>query len=425
MTLQTQPSIQHSWLVRRSPIFYGWVVWLAATLGLSATSPGQSFSVSLFIDHYIKDFNLNRATVSGLYGLGTFLASLALVWVGRQIDQYGNRRMSIVITLLFALALLACSLITGPITILLSFIAIRGLGQGSLGLVSTTAIAGWFQRRRGMAIGLSLVSFAIFQRFYLPGLQSFIENHGWRNAWLLLGMSIGVLILPTLSLLLRDRPEQFGLLPDGKIDELFGTGDVMVEENWQLGEAMRIPIFWVFTLARMLAAAWGTALIFHQISLFTELGHGAHIATNTYGQTALTTAFFTFFSGWWIDKIKPTYLVALQMLGLIAATGLAMTMTNTNLLLAYALAFGGFMGVGSVFDGTVWVSMFGRQHQGAIRGFVAMAIVMGTSVGPLVFGLAYDHLGSYNGAMWLGIGLALLILMVSLLVKPPHKQMLS
>jgi MFS family permease len=420
MSAQT-PTFRHSRIVRHSPIFYGWVVWFVATIGLAATSPGQSFSVSLFIDHYIADFGLDRTTVSGLYGLGTFLAALSLTWVGRQIDRHGNRRMSVIIALLFALALMACALIAGPITILISFVAIRGLGQGSLGLVNSTAIAQWFQKRRGWVLGLSLVAFALFQRFYLPWMQDFITQYGWRTAWVLAGATILLFVLPLLGLFLRDRPEDFGLAPDGKQPSLAPGIEKLVEENWRLGEALRTPIFWAFTMARVLAGAWGTALVFHQISLFASHGHSAEAAATTFGQIALMTAGFTLFSGWLVDRLRPGYLISIQMLALISAAALALVMTESWLLILYSAAYGIFMGVGSVFDGTVWVTLFGRQHQGAIRGFVATAGVMGTSIGPLIFGLAYDHLGSYNPALWFGIGLAIIAILLSLSVRKPVK----
>jgi nitrate/nitrite transporter NarK len=91
-------------------------------------------------------------------------------------------------------------------------------------------------------------------------------------------------------------------------------------------------------------------------------------------------------------------------------------------LFVYTLAFGIFMGIGSVFDGTVWVNMFGREHQGAIRGFVATAGVIGAAIGPIVFGVAYDHLGSYNPSIWLGIVLAMIIMVSGLLVKLPTQN---
>ena len=418
MTAQSQ-TIQQSKMVQHSPIFYGWVVWFAATIGLSATAPGQSFSVSLFIDHYIAEFGLDRTGVSALYGLGTFLAALGLTWVGKRIDRHGNRLMSIVIALSFGLVLLACSLIMGPFTIFISFIAIRGLGQGSLGLVSTTAIAQWFRKRRGRVLALSMMAFAVFQRFYLPWMQSFIEDHGWRAAWLLAGGVTLVFVLPLLGLLFRDRPEDFGLNPEGvdksKTPEAMGV----LEDNWRLSEALRTPILWAFMVGRVLGGAWGTALVFHQISLFEKLGHSPGVAATTYGQIALTTAGFILISGWLVDRLRPGVAVMIQMLGLATASGLAMVMTDPGLLFLYTLAFAVMMGMGSVFDGTVWVNLFGRQHQGAIRGFVATAGVMGTSIGPIIFGMSYDYLGSYNPALWLGIGLSLVALVLALIVKKP------
>jgi len=395
-------------------------VWGIATLGLSATSPGQSFSVSLFIDHYIADFGLSRTTVSGLYGIGTFLAALSLTWVGRQIDRRGNRLAGTVIAGLFALALLACSLIMGPVTILISFIAIRGLGQGSLGLTSSTAIAEWFNARRGFVMGLSLVCFALFQRLYLPWLQSYIDAHSWRQSWLLLGGVVGVVVLPLTWLLMRDRPEDFGLWPDGtKEDVASQTPDS--NGDWTLTEAMHTPIFWTFIAGRALSSAWGTGLIFHQISLFENLGHTPLKAAETFGYGALVIAASTLFAGWLIDRLRPNSVMALQLSGLMAANGLATSMTPEVLLLVYALTFGFFMGIGSVFDGTVWATLFGRKHQGTIRGFVATAMVAGTSIGPIVFGLAYDQLGSYNAVLWSGVVLAAVVSFLSLAAPQPQR----
>lgn len=421
MTAQSQ-TLQRSRLVRRSPIFYGWVVWFVATIGLSATAPGQSFSVSLFIDHYIADFGLDRTSVSALYGLGTFLAALGLTWIGKRIDRHGNRLMGIAIALGFGLVLLASSLVIGPFTIFISFVAIRGLGQGSLGLVSTTAIAQWFRKRRGRVLALSMMVFAVFQRFYLPWMQSFIEDNGWRAAWVLSGVMMLVLVLPLLGVFVRDRPEDFGLEPDGGTPTTESEAERALEENWRLNEALRTPVLWAYTLGRVLAGAWGTALVFHQISLFDNLGYSPGVAATTYGQIALMTAGFILIAGWLVDRLRPGYVVMIQMLGLISASGLAMVMTESWMLFVYAAAFGVFMGMGSVFDGTVWVNLFGRQHQGAIRGFVATAGVMGTSVGPIIFGLSYDYMGGYMPALWIGIGLSAIALVLALIVKKPTRR---
>jgi len=414
-------SVQKSRLVERSPLFYGWVIWAVATLGMSATSPGQSFSVSLFIDHYIADFGLSRTTISGLYGVGTFLAALTLTWVGRQIDRRGNRRAGTVIAALFAVSLMACSLLAGPISILISFIAIRGLGQGALGLNSSTAIAQWFQARRGFVMGLSLVSFALFQRAYLPWLQNYIETHGWRQAWLLLGLVIGLVVMPLTWLLMRNRPEDFGLRPDGKSSDS-KAGRLDLDASWTLSAAMRTPIFWVFIAGRALSSAWGTGLVFHQISLFEHLGHSSLVAAETFGYAALVTAGSTLLTGWLIDRLRPNLVMVMQLTGLMFATGLATLMAPELLLIAYAMAYGFFMGIGAVFDGTVWVTLYGRKHQATIRGFVATGLVIGTSIGPVAFGFAYDTLGSYNAVLWLGVVLAGVVAFLSFIVPLPRRK---
>lgn len=415
MTLHT---LRHSWLVSHSPVFYGWVVWIVATIGLLATTPGQNFSVSLFIDHYIVEFGLDRTTISGLYGMGTFVAAISLPTVGRMIDRYGNRRMSMVIAGVFGVVLLASTMISGPFTILLSFIAIRSLGQGALGLVNTTAIAQWFQKRRGWMISLSLLLFAVFQRFYPPWMQQFIDQNGWQVAWLMFGVIMLAVVLPLLAIFLRDNPEDFGLDPDGEKAPPLAEG-VIQAPDWTLQEARRTTLFWVFMLARMLAGTWGGALIFHQISIFSMLGHSPEVATSIFGQAALMTAAMTLFSGWAVDHIKPGALIAIQMVALIVTCITGLTMREEWQLFIYSLSFGAFMGIGSVFDGTVWVKLFGRTNQGAIRGVVATAMVLGTALGPLVFGWSYDNLGGYSPPLYLGIGLAIIAFVGALIVKLP------
>ena len=112
---------------------------------------------------------MSRTAVSGFYGLGTFIASLGLTWVGRKIDQYGSRKVGIIIIIAFAMVLMSLSVfITGPITLFIAFFAIRFLGQGSLGLVSSTSLQRWWRWRRGWVAGLALVGFSLFQRIYLP-----------------------------------------------------------------------------------------------------------------------------------------------------------------------------------------------------------------------------------------------------------------
>lgn len=411
-------------IVNSSPVYYGWVVWFVAMIGVMATSPGQSFSVSLFLDHFIADFGLDRTTASSLYGAGTFIAALTLTWVGRKLDLHGNRRMGVIVGLLFAIVLVLCSFINGPIMLLFAFVGIRGLGQGSLSLVSSTSIANWFMLRRGRMMAILSLGFALFQGLYVNGLRILLETMDWRQVFVLLGIGVGVVTIPLFGFLMRNTPEEFGLLPDNEPVKKKKRDDVteLDEDNWTLSEAMRTPILWIFLFAKLLPSAWGTGLILHQVSLFGDLNHSAQTVTETYALMALFSAGSSLLAGYLIDRFKPSYVVALQMGAMLIACILATLMTETWLLIVYALSFGLVMGVGGVFDGAVWANLYGRKYQGEIRGFVFTSGVIGSAVGPAIFGLSFDYAGGYAFALWVGVILCGLALVMSLLTPEPKRK---
>ena len=411
-------------LVSGSPVYYGWIIWLVALIGAICSSPGQSFSVSLFMDFFIEDFGLDRTTVSGLYGAGTFAASLSLTWIGRQIDARGNRRVGVVIALLLAVVLVFASLINGPLMLFVVFAGMRGLGQGGLTLVSSTALANWFRHRRGRMMSLLALAFALFQGIYINLLRPLLEALDWRQVMLVLGVGVAALAVPAFALLMRNRPEQYGLLPDNAPagGERLDDGRADAEDNWTLREAMGTPILWIFIFARMLPSAWGTGLILHQVSIFGVLDHSAQVATETFALISFFAAASALLAGYLIDRFKPSFVAALQMLALLCACALAMMMRETWQLIVYGLAFGLGMGIGYVFDGAVWPNLFGRQFQGEIRGFVYTSSVIGSAIGPALFGLSFDKTGAYGPALWLGAALSLILLAAALLCPPPGRK---
>ena len=412
-------------LVRRSPIYYGWIVWGVATLGMIATSPGQSFTVSLFFNSFIHDFELSRTAVSSLYGLGTLIASLGLTWVGRQVDRIGNRTTTLIIIVLFVLALGYMSLVTGPLMLFFGFLMIRGLGQGSLSLVSSTAIAQWFNRRRGMVMSLTVVAFALFQYFYVPAVQTLVAENDWREVWRMLSVGVAIILLPLTLMFLYNRPEDFGLLPDGDSEDAVRESAMLFkEDNWTLHDAMRTPIFWVFNFGRLLPASWGTGLIVHQVSIFAELGYDAEgtTAAATFANFALVAAAVALGSGVLIDRFSAQIVMAIQLLALAVSIGVAMVMTTPVLLGLYVVSFAITMGIGGVFDGAVWTNLYGRKFQGTIRGFATTAMIFGSAIGPVIFGLSFDELGDYNAALIIGVMLSALTALASLLVSAPKRS---
>ena len=411
-------------LIAASPVYYGWVIWLVALAGVLCSAPGQSFSVSLFMDHFIADFGLDRTAISSLYGAGTFAASLSLTWIGRQIDRWGNRRVGAALGTLFGIVLALCSLINGPIMLFFAFAGMRALGQGSLPLVSSTAVANWFRYRRGRMLSLLALSFALFQGLYVNVVRLLLETMDWRQVFIVLAAGVALLAVPAFALLMRERPEHYGLSTDSAAPAAPETRakDADAEDNWTLAEAARTPMLWIFVVSRMLPSAWGTGLILHQVSIFADLNYSVRVATETFALISLVTAASALLAGYLIDRFKPAYVAALQMLALLAACLLATSMRETWLLIMYALAFGLGLGIGYVFDGAVWPNLFGRKFQGEIRGFVFTASVLGSAIGPALFGVSYDYAGGYGPALWAGAGLSLIVMLLALAAPTPIRR---
>lgn len=411
-------------IVQRSPVFYGWIVWGVATLGYLASSPGQSFTVSLFFDRFIEDLSLNRTTVSMLYSGGTLLAAGSLTFIGRWVDRVGSRLASTIIGALLALALVFMSFVAGPLMLLTGFVLIRSLGQGSITLVSSNIIAQWFQRRRGLAMGITSFVYMLSQGLIVMGLTKLIDTVGWRTAWVVQAALVGVVVVPLMALLVRDHPEDVGLHPDGAAEPVRDANlpGANAEVNLTLKQAMGTPILWVFLLLQVLSAGWVTGLIIHQISLFEVVGHGPSVPVQTFSLAATVAAMFTLIAGPTVDRTKPQLVAAAQMLLLAGLLVLATVMTTRPLTIVYGGLLGVFLGVWPVFDGVVWPNVFGRAHYGSIRGLVQTAGVAGSALGPVVFSLSADASGTYGVALWIGAGLALLIVAASLIVRVPAVQ---
>ena len=123
---KTPKQIEHlsheSNLVVNSPVFFGWIVMLAGSFGMIMTSPGQTYGVSIFIEHFISDLGVSRSQVSTYYAIGTLTGAAALPFVGRRIDRLGPRTMVVIIAILFGLACIYLGFVSSDLMLLFGFV---------------------------------------------------------------------------------------------------------------------------------------------------------------------------------------------------------------------------------------------------------------------------------------------------------------
>lgn len=417
--------IRHSRLVTEFPVFYGWAILVIGTLALIMTSPAQTYVVSIFIERFIEDLVLSRSLVSTLYTIGTLVGSLALPIVGRQIDRYGSRTMSVIVSVLFGLACIYMGTVRSAVMLGAGFIAIRMLGQGSLNLVSKTIINRWWMRRRGFVSGISGLAFSFLGIGVFPNLiHALIPRYGWRSTYQLLGGVLIVVMAPLGYLFFRRRPEVYGLRPDNASALKDGAEvptSAVDEKSWTVEEALRTAPFWVASGGMALLAMLVTGLFFHMVSIFEDNGLPAGVAASVYVPISIATALVNLAGGYLADRLPVRWLLAAALFCQSAVLVMAQFLVSPVVASLYGILLGTASGLMGMVSSVIWADYYGREHLGSITGVTSMILIVGSSLGPMPFGIARDALGSYDLALNVSAVFPFLLGVLSLFVGRPHR----
>lgn len=386
---------------RRPPRFVGWRIAVLATITGAMTGPGQTIGVSVFVDPMIADLDLTRSQVSTAYLIGTLLGAVALLRVGRWIDQVGSRSAMTWIAVAFGGGLVAMSSVRGFVTLAVGFTLIRWLGQGSLGLVSTVAITHWFERRRGLVFGVSFTAVSALMALTPVLLGVAIEAYDWRTAWILAALAVWVVVVPIAHFGIVDQPSDVGQYPDGDVEPPVPAEGTVATTSRSRAEAIREPRFWLLSLAIAATAMLVTALNFHQISILGEEGLTATEAAAMFLPQVAGAVVAGLVVGALADRIPARFLVALSMALLACSLAMVSFITPGWQVVAYAVVLGTAAGAQHPLVATLLPRWYGLIHIGSIQGVSALTSVAASAVGPVALSLASTWMNSYSSAAWL------------------------
>ena len=169
---------------RRHP---GWTMLAIAATTVFMSAPGQSFSVTAFVDPMLEDLQTDRTSYSLAYMVATLIGGLTLPFVGRTVDRFGARICLPVVASLLSVACVWMSQVAGIAALYAGFTMIRCLGQGSLTLISNWILGEWFHDYRGRAAGICALG-GTASVLIVPQLNNLLINScGWRYSWMILG----------------------------------------------------------------------------------------------------------------------------------------------------------------------------------------------------------------------------------------------
>lgn len=391
------------------------------------TSPGQTYTVSIFIEHIIKDLNISRSLVSSLYSAGTLIGSFSLPFLGKQIDRYGARVMVVMVSIFFGFATIFMGAVQNAVMLGIGFILIRMLGQGSLQLVSQTMINQWWVQKRGMIMGISGLIYAILGIGAFPNLVYWlISAFEWRSAFMILGLSLLLVMTPVGYFLFRNRPEKYHMRPDGVEEIKFDKSkitrvQISTKDDWTLKEAIKTRSFWLLIISTSSFGLVSTGLFFHMVSIFDLQGLSPSVVATVFIPVAFATAAANLAGGVLTDRIPLHYLLAFGLL----LQGAALLVVERLQGPASALLFGGVLGatggVSRVIGAIAWPAYYGRKELGSIYGVSAAAGVIGAAIGPIPFGFVYDLTGSYQPVLQILAIACFIFGLISLTLKKPTK----
>lgn len=395
--------------------FAGWRILALAIVTAAMSVPGQTLGVSVFVESFIAELSLSRDVVSLAYLIGTLLGALGMPFVGRAIDRVGVRTAMTWIGVGFGIGLTFMAGVQGFVSLAVGYGMIRFLGQGSLSLVSTVTVTHWFDRRRGLALGIMATVVSALMALGPIALNAVIEGFSWRIAWVAAAVAVWLIVVPIARLGIIDKPAVIGQLPDG--GPVSGDPIQPPRKSYTRFEAIRTRRLWVILAASGTTGMLSTALNFHQISLLGEAGLTAGEAALMFAPQVIGSSLAGLAFGAMADRVHGRWLIMAAMALLSSALLMVNILESTADILLYAVLLGAAGGASRTVSSALPPRWFGTEHIGAIQGFGTFTNVASTAVGPFGLSVVFGITGAYGPALKLAAIVPLAVLVAAVFTK--------
>ncbi|THF87039.1 MFS transporter [Deinococcus sp. KSM4-11] len=400
--------------------YYGWVIVGITVLALLIAAGARS-APGVFLLPMQDSLGLSRATLSFSASLGLLVFGLAAPLSGRLMDVFGPRRVATAGLLLVALSFGLSTLAHSALALHLTWGLLSGLGTGLVGSVlGATVATRWFVRKRGLVVGMFGAATSAGQLLFIPLLTGWAGRLGWSGATLVIA-GVALLLAPVVWSLLRDRPEQLGLQPDGDRHAL--PMPAPTPDPGVMRRALKSRDFWLLSTTFFVCGFTSNGIIgTHFIAYCGDLGLTAGFAA---GMLALMGAFNfmgTLASGYFTDRVDPRFLLALYYVFRGVSLAILPLVPPGLALTAFAVLFG-LDYIATVPPTTALTAdTFGRANVGTVYGWIFCAHQVGAALASWLGGAVRDSAGSYGPAFIAAAVLAVAAGVLALGVTSPARR---
>jgi sugar phosphate permease len=408
----------------RPPVFFGW--WIVSALFLLYFVSGGLFNTAtVYFKALTAEFGWSRGELSAAFAVGFLVSGLSAPFWGRIADRMGPRSALLPGALLSGVLCVALSQITGLVSLYVLYVLFTFAATGISLIPISVVISNWFVEKRGRAMGIAYTGVGFGSLVLVPVAGVLVESFGWRTAYVASGLTV-LLVLTPIALWIRNRPEDLGLLPDGREPSTLDPGMEREEpeprSGLSLGDALRTPTFWMLTVTWLVAMMPLAAVNLHQVPFLTDLGlstRAAALAAGTVGGMSIIGRIgFGFLSERYpIQRIYAScyFLMAVGMASLWATS-----LFGVPALVLYAAFFGVAVGGALALSPLLVGDFFGMRALGEVFGLLGLAATIGGAVGGTGAGFLFDRTGSYDVVFALCVGLVLFGCALMLMVRRPR-----
>jgi MFS family permease len=400
-----------------------WLV-LAGAFAILFLVQGSRSIIGVAFKPIVEEFGWARGSFSLILFAHMATFALMLPIVGRYFDRYGAKWVIIISSLCLALGYLGITAAQSlpPFLLLYGLFAAIGFGGCSITLFGAVA-SKWFQRRRGMAVSLAMCGGPVGQFVMVPPATHVIHTYGWRWVFIALALSVLVVSIGIATTLMKRAPSQNADPSEGggasptpspasaPADDQTSAGDL------NLGQAMRTPSFWFFTILMAVCGGGDYLVITHLVPMVTDAGISARTAGNMMAWFGLMAMAGLLITGPVSDRFGnklPTVATFVLRLGLFV---LVLFFKNTTTFFVFALMFGFTMFITAPITTTLLAKLYGLSNIGLISGVVTTIHHLGGGLWIWLGGAAFDRFGNYDAIFALYAGSAAVAILCGILIK--------
>ncbi|MBA3580999.1 MAG: MFS transporter [Gammaproteobacteria bacterium] len=383
---------------KQSGFFYGWVNVGTAGVGhLMGVSTLVFFTFGIFLTALQNEFAWSRTSISAALIFATLTSMVMQPVAGYWSDRVGPKRVILCSIVGFNLVFASLYFLTPNLWHLyIVFALLTATGAGTSPITYCKVITEWFTARRGIALSLSLLGVGIGGGLMPELATHYVQTYGWRVAYAALALTSFAISFPIISLLLVNTPKQKNLIAYGQ-----DVNKTVDSENYGLTpkEARRNKNFWLMIATFFLAGVSLNGLMLHLVPMLTDKGVTPQAAAGMAAVLGLSVSVGRLVLGACMDKFfAPRVALTFMSVPIIGILLFMFAPIGPLTYLAAAcigFAIGGEIDIVAYFVGRY----FGVKAYSQIYGYIFAAFSVGSGVGPVLMGIAYDTTHNYNNAL--------------------------